>query len=134
MAIKLLEALLALTTRSPSNPFIQILPLPGEALLDEFLLLFAVGTEIFDQRPSLFRGAFLHLTDLLLQVNSARTAALPKQTLLDIIPHQESFDLILVKLVASCQGLFPLGAALGLFCESACVKGNGFLNGEGCTT
>jgi hypothetical protein len=87
MATKLLETLLALATRPPPDSFIQILPLPGQALLDEFLLLLAVGTEILDQSSGLLGGAFLHLTDLFLQVNSAGTATLAQQTLLDIIPH-----------------------------------------------
>jgi hypothetical protein len=136
MATELLEAFLALTTRPPPDAFIQILPLPGETLLDESLLLLAVGAEVLHQRPRLFWRAFLHLADLLLQVHSAGTAAFPKQTLLDVIADQQSLDLVLVELAAAGKGVLLLrgGGVFGLFCETAGVEGYGFLNGWGCTT
>ena len=126
-----LHALLALTTRPPSNPLIQVLPLPRQALLDQLLLLLAVRAKILDEGLGLLGGAFPHLADLLLEASAASVHPFPQKTLLHVAPDQQPLDLILVKLAPPRQGLLEGGVGL---CDPERKVRDGLLHGMGSTT
>jgi hypothetical protein len=131
---ELLEGLLSLAARTPPYALVQVLPLPTQALFDQLLLLFPVGAEIFNQRLGLLGGAFPHLADLPLQVRPAGVHFFAEEALLNIIPHEQPFDLILVELAASCEGLLVVVVGLRGGCEFERKEGDGFLGRWGGTT
>lgn len=126
-----LHASLALTTRAPSYPFIEVLPLPRLALLDQLLLLLPVGAEILNEGLGLLGGAVPHLTDLLLEVRTASVHLLSQKTLLHVVPDQQPLDLILVKLAAPHEGLLKGGVGL---CDFERIVRDGLLHRMDSTT
>lgn len=127
-ACKLLVCLLPFTARPPANPFIKILLLPIQTLLHQYLLMFHMIFEVLDQRSCLLGRILLHLADLLLQVQSARTILLTEKALLHVVSHQQTLDLVLIELAPTRYSVLIEIFTICLLNDLGSVYGDGFLS------
>ena len=92
---------LPLALRPPLNPLSQLVPLPGQATLNQILFLFQQTSVMLEQCPNLLWYLEVDFCQFFLQVHAFGVAALAYQTLLDVAAHQQPFYFLLVEFATS---------------------------------